>query len=163
LGFELQYRLFETLISFSGESIGMKEVWDSLVEHYGEQQVVSFATVEEKQPRVRPMTLIYTDDRFYMITGARGGKDAYKLRQLRDNPRFEYYHTLKGEKVDGFIRGMGESWEVEDEKVKENIYTLIEWSKGFFPTADHPDYVLLELKHDGFSYRFPDTREILRS
>jgi len=141
----------------------MKEVWDSLVEHYGEQQVVSFATVEEKQPRVRPMTLIYTDDRFYMITGARGGKDAYKLRQLRDNPRFEYYHTLKGEKVDGFIRGMGESWEVEDEKVKENIYTLIEWSKGFFPTADHPDYVLLELKHDGFSYRFPDTREILRS
>jgi len=163
LGFELQYQLFETLISFSGESIGMKEVWDSLVKYYGEQQAVSFATVEDKQPRVRPMTLIYIDDRFYMITGARGGKDAYKLRQLRDNPRFEYYHTLKGENVDGFIRGMGESGEVEDEKVKEKIYTLIEWSKGFFPTFNHPDYVLLELRHDGFSYRFPDKRKILRT
>jgi uncharacterized pyridoxamine 5'-phosphate oxidase family protein len=141
----------------------MKEVWDSLVKYYDEQQVVSFATVEEKQPRVRPMTLIYSDDGFYMITGARGGKDAYKLKQLRENPRFEYYHTLKGDAVDGFIRGMGESWEVVDETIKERIYNLIGWSKSFFPTADHSDYVLLELKHDGFSYRFPNTREILRT
>lgn len=141
----------------------MEQVWDKLVEYYGEQQVVSFATVEEKQPRVRPMTMIFTDGRFYMITGARGGKNAHKLRQLRDNPRFEYYHTLKGENVDGFIRGMGDSWEVDDTEIKEKIYSLIGWAKGFFPTADHPDYVLLELKHDGFSYRFPDTTEILRT
>ena len=125
--------------------------------------MVSFATVEEKQPRVRPMTLIYTNDKFFMITGARGGKDAYKLQQLRVNPRFEYYYTLKGEQVDGFIRGMGESWEVEDQKIREKIYNMIGWAKNFFPTVDHPDYVLLELKHDGFSYRFPDTREILRT
>lgn len=141
----------------------MKDVWDRLPRYYAEQQVVSFATVEEKQPRVRPMTLIYTDDRFYMITGARGGKDAHKLKQLRENPCFEYYLTLKGEKMDGFIRGMGESWEVENEEIKEKIFDLIEWSKSFFPTVDHPDYVLLELKHKGFIYRFPDTRDILRT
>lgn len=135
---------------------------DILKQYYGEQQVVSFATVEEGQPRVRPMTLIQSDDKFYMITGARGGKDAYKLKQLRVNPRFEYYHTLKGEKVDGFIRGMGDSWEVEDEDVRKKIYDMIPWAKSFFSTLDHPDYVLLELKHDGFSYRFPDSQEILR-
>lgn len=135
---------------------------DVLMQYYTEQQVVSFATVEEGQPRVRPMTLIHSDNRFYMITGARGGKDAYKLQQLRVNPRFEYYHTLKGEKVDGFIRGMGDSWEVKDEKVRKKIYDMIPWAKSFFSTLDHPDYVLLELKHDGFSYRFPDTQEILR-
>ncbi len=136
---------------------------DVLKQYYGEQQVVSFATVEEGQPRVRPMTLIHSEDKFYMITGARGGKDAYKLKQLRVNPRFEYYHTMKGEKVDGFIRGMGDSWEVKDEEVKKKIYDMIPWAKSFFSTLDHPDYVLLELKHDGFSYRFPDTQEILRT
>ncbi len=136
---------------------------DVLKQYYGEQQVVSFATIEEGQPRVRPMTLIQSEDRFYMITGARGGKDAYKLQQLRVNPRFEYYHTLKGEKVDGFIRGMGDSWEVKDENVKKKIYDMIPWAKSFFSTLDHPDYVLLELKHDGFNYRFPDTQEILRT
>lgn len=141
----------------------MKEIWDKLKEYYNEQQVVSFATVEEKQPRVRPMTLIYTEDRFYMITGARGGKDAFKLQQLRANPRFEYYYTLKGEQVDGFIRGMGDSWEVDDEAIRKKVYEMIPWAKSFFPTLDHPDYVLLELKHDGFSFRFPDTMEILRT
>ncbi len=83
--------------------------------HFKEQRVVHFATVEGRQPRVRPMTLIHCDDSFYMITGARGGKEASKLKQIRENPRFEYYLSLKGKEVDGFIRGMGETWEVEDQ------------------------------------------------
>jgi uncharacterized pyridoxamine 5'-phosphate oxidase family protein len=141
----------------------MKQVRNELMKYYGEQQVVWFATVDEKQPRVRPMTLIVACERFFMITGARGGKNAFKLQQLRENPRFEYYYSLKGESMDGFIRGMGESWEVKDQEIREKVYNLIEWSKGFFSTVDHPDYVLLELKHDGFSYRFPDSREIFRT
>jgi hypothetical protein len=51
--------------------------------HFKEQQVVHFATVEGRQPRVRPMTVIHCDDSFYMITGARGGKEAIKLKQMR--------------------------------------------------------------------------------
>jgi len=131
--------------------------------HFKEQQVVHFATVEGRQPRVRPMTLIHSGDSFYMITGARGGRDAHKLRQVRDNPRFEYYLSLKGEGVDGFIRGMGEALEVDDRDTRERIYSRIGWASGFFPTVDHPDYVLMELRHDGFSFREPDTREIMRT
>ena len=141
----------------------MTNLMDMLYRYFREQQVVSLATVEGMQPRVRPMTLIFSDNRFYMITGARGGKDSYKLHQIRENPRFEYYLTLKGEEVDGFIRGMGDTWEVEDKDTREKIYTLIEWATNFFPTADHPDYVLMELRHDGFSFRVPDTMKILRT
>lgn len=36
-------------------------------------------------------------------------------------------------------------------------------ASGFFPAVDHPDYVLMELRHDGFSFREPDTTEILRT
>lgn len=141
----------------------MTDLTDRIYEYFKEQQVVSFATVEGRQPRVRPMTLIHSDDRFFMITGARGGKDAYKLRQIRKNPRFEYYLTLKGEKVDGFIRGMGDTWEVRDRDTREKIYNKVEWATSFFPTVDHPDYVLMELRHDGFDFRAPDTMEILRT
>ena len=136
------------------------EILDKIMNSFNEQQVVSFATVEDKQPRVRPMTLIHLDGKFYMITGARGGKDAKKLLQIRENPRFEYYLTLKGNEMDGFIRGMGKTWEQDDETVKKKIYDKITWAANFFDTADHPDYVLLELEHDGFSYRWSDTREI---
>jgi general stress protein 26 len=133
---------------------------EKIMTSFNEQQVVSFATVEEKQARVRPMSLIHIDDRFYMITGARGGKNAKKLQQIRVNPRFEYYLTLKGENVDGFIRGMGEAWEVGDEATRKKLYDKVTWAAGYFDSASHPDYVLLELKHDGFSYRSPDTTEI---
>ena len=160
MGFELQYQVFERLISETNDSRAMTDLTDRIYGNFREQQVVSLATVEDRQPRVRPMTLICSDDRFYMITGARGGKDAYKLRQIRENPRFEYYLTLKGEEVDGFIRGMGDTWEVEDECTREKVYNMIGWATNFFPTADHPDYVLMELRHDGFSFRAPDTMEI---
>ena len=66
----------------------MTDLTDRIYGNFREQQVVSLATVEGRQPSVRPMTLICSDDKFNMITGARGGKDAYKLRQIRENPRF---------------------------------------------------------------------------
>ena len=136
------------------------EILDKIMNKFNEQQVVSLATTEEKQPRVRPMTLIHIDGRFYMITGARGGKDAKKLQQIRENPRFEYYLTLKGNEMDGFIRGMGQAWEQGNAETKKMIYDKITWATSFFDTVDHPDYVLLELEHDGFSYRWPDDRDI---
>ena len=141
----------------------MTELTDRIHGYFEEQQVVSFATVEGQQPRVRPMTLIHSEDGFYMITGARGGKNAYKLQQIRENPRFEYYLTLKGEKVDGFIRGMGDTLEVKDKDTREKVYNRTGWATSFFTTVDHPDYVLMELRHDGFSFREPDTMEILRT
>lgn len=127
---------------------------------FKEQQVVSFATSDGNQPRVRPMSLIHIDDGFYMITGARGGRDAKKLQQLGLNPRFEYYLALKGKNVDGFIRGMGEASEVVDEASRKKVYDRVEWAARYFDSPSHPDYVLLELKHNGFSYRAPDTQDI---
>ena len=151
--------MLEPLIK-SRDNIGVMEIQDKIMSSFNEQQVVSLATTEEKQPRVRPMTLIHMDGKFYMITGARGGKNARKLEQIRENPRFEYYLTLKGTKMDGFIRGMGKTWEQEDKATKKKIYDKITWAANFFDTADHSDYVLMELEHDGFSYRWPDDREI---
>ena len=136
------------------------EILDKIMNSFNEQQVVSFATTKGNQPRVRPMTLIHLDGKFYMITGARGGKNAKKLLQIRENPRFEYYLTLKGTEMDGFIRGMGRTWLQEDNSIKKKVYDKITWATNFFDTADHPDYVLMELEHDGFSYRWPDDREI---
>jgi len=133
---------------------------DEIMKRFKEQQVVQFATSDKEQPRVRPMSLIYMNKHFYMITGARGGKDAKKLQQLRVNPRFEYYMSLDGEKVNGFIRGAGDAFEVDDKTTKKRVYDAIDWAKGYFDRVDHPDYVLLELVHDGFSYRAPDDMEI---
>jgi len=153
------------LISLSGASdtVHLMEVMiEEVLSWYGEQQVVYLATAEGIQPRVRPMTLIKTGERFYMITGARGGVNAAKLVQIRRNPRVEYYMTLGGDEGNGFIRGEGVAEEVDDRETKEKIYDLIGWAKNFFDSVDHPDYVLMSIEHTGFSYRKPGEYEIHR-
>ena len=128
---------------------------------FGEQQVVYLATADGLQPRVRPMTLIRAGDEFYMITGARGGVNARKLVQIRANPRVEYYMTLVGERVNGFIRGEAVASIVDDPGTKEKVYDMVEWARGYFDSVDHPDYILLRIEHRGFSYRKPDTVDII--
>lgn len=136
------------------------QLLDTIMNHYKEQQVVQFATTDGRQPRVRPMSLIHLDKHFYMITGARGGREAKKLQQIRVNPRFEYYMPLSGVNVNGFIRGSGNVTEVDEVTARKRVYDAIGWAREYFDTENHPDYVLLELTHDEYSYREPDTTEI---
>jgi uncharacterized pyridoxamine 5'-phosphate oxidase family protein len=133
---------------------------ETLLSKLTEQQVVYLATVDGDQPKVRPVTLIYKDNRFYVITGARGGVNANKLAQIHENPKVEYYLTLKGEDGDGFIRGEASASIVDNQNTRTMIYNAIGWAKNFFPTVDHPDYVLLELRHHALSYRYPGEYEI---
>jgi general stress protein 26 len=138
------------------------EVMTDLQSHFTKEQVVQLATAEGDQPRVRPVTLIHIDGRFYVITGARGGVNAAKLVQIRGNPKVEYYLTVKGEGSDGFIRGEGTATIVDDRETKDRLHGEIEWASSYFPTPDHPDYVLLEFHPKGYSYRKPGTTEIVK-
>jgi len=126
------------------------------------QQVVYLATAEGDQPRVRPVSLIVTGDRFYVVTGARGGVNAGKLRQIRANPRVEYYLPLERNGSNGFIRGEGTAQVVGDQATRARLWGEVPWARDYFPTVDHPDYVLLEMVHTGYLFREPGTAEIVR-
>jgi general stress protein 26 len=125
------------------------------------QSVIYLATVEGDQPRVRPVTLVNLDAGFYIITGARGGRDASKLRQIKANPRVEYYLTLEEEKR-GFIRGEATASVIRDPATRERLFSEIEWAKSYFEGPEDPDYVLLGIHPRAYSYRRPGDYEILR-
>ncbi|MCW4048498.1 MAG: pyridoxamine 5'-phosphate oxidase family protein [Candidatus Bathyarchaeota archaeon] len=134
---------------------------EDVIPRFSKQQVVYLATAEGDQPRVRPLTLISHEDRFFIITGARGGVNAEKLKQIRVNPRVEYYLTVEEEGFQpGFIRGEADTAIVDDRGLREAIWGEIEWASNFFDSPSHPDYVLLELEHRGFRYRNPGEYEI---
>jgi uncharacterized pyridoxamine 5'-phosphate oxidase family protein len=126
------------------------------------QQVVYLATAEGDQPRVRPVSLIKLSGRFYVVTGARGGVNAEKLKQIRANPKVEYYLPLQRNGSNGFIRGEGTASVVDDPVTRERLHREVEWARDYFPTVDHPDYVLLEIKDSVYSFREPGTTEIIR-
>ena len=126
------------------------------------QQVVYLATAEGDQPRVRPVSLINVGERFYVITGARGGVDAEKLKQIRANPKVEYYMPLERDGSNGFIRGEGTASVVDDAAARERLHREVGWARDYFPSVDHPDYVLMEIKHKGYGFREPGTAEIVK-
>jgi general stress protein 26 len=126
------------------------------------QGVVYLATVEGDQPRVRPVTLVSLDAGFYVITGARGGRDAAKLQQIRNNPRVEYYLTLEEGENKGFIRGEATASVIPDPVIKERLFSEIQWAKSYFQGPEDLNYVLLGIHPRAYSYRRPGDYEILR-
>ena len=136
------------------------EIIQEVMARFQGQNLVYMATVEGDQPRVRPVTLIHLDDQLYVITGARGGAETGKVRQIRVNPKVEFYMTIEGEGGQGFIRGETVTSIVEEPPLKERLYREIDWAKEYFDGPGDPSYVLLRLKPRAFKYRRPGEYEI---
>jgi len=124
--------------------------------------LIYLGTVEGGQPRVRPVSLIKSEDGYYVITGARGGQNAGKVLQIKANPKVEYYLTLADGEKRGFIRGECNASIVEDPNISARLHGEVGWAKSYFDTPTHPDYVLLKLVHRAYSYRKPGEFEIKR-
>lgn len=136
---------------------GMREEIESWLEG---DNLIYLATVEGDQPKVRPVSLIRSEDGYYVITGARGGRNAGKVRQIESNPRVEYYLTLADGEKRGFIRGECNASIVEDPSIKARLHGQVVWAKSYFESPSQPDYVLLRLIHRTYSYRKPGEFEI---
>lgn len=59
-----------------------EEVW----RHFKDFQYVFLATVEGNQSRVRPVTLIYFDKRFWITTDT----ESAKVKQIQGDPNIEF-------------------------------------------------------------------------
>ncbi|MGD2142535.1 MAG: pyridoxamine 5'-phosphate oxidase family protein [Candidatus Bathyarchaeota archaeon] len=129
---------------------------------FEKQNLIYLATAEGDQPRVRPVSLIHLGGNFYIITGARGGRNAAKLNQIKKNPKVEYYLTLAEGEKRGFIRGEATVYITDDPSLKEQLFEEIEWAKDYFKDPTDPDYVLLKLHPITYFYRRPGEYEINR-
>lgn len=130
--------------------------------HFRRQNLIHMATVEGDQPRVRPVTLIHLDDELYVITGARGGAETGKVRQIKENPKVEFYMAIQSEGNQGFIRGETVASIVEDPDLKERLYGEIDWASSYFEGPEDPSYVLLHMESKAFMYRKPGEYDIVQ-
>jgi general stress protein 26 len=137
-----------------------EEALQGVLEHFQKQQIIYMATAEGDQPRVRPVSLIRLDDEFYVITGARGGTETGKVKQIKVNPKVEFYMTIQGEGSQGFVRGETVVSIVDDPGLKERLYGEIDWASSYFDGPEDPSYVLLHMEPKAFHYRKPGEYDI---
>jgi len=104
-------------------------------------QIIHLATWDGESPRVRPVSLIFDEGRFWVSTGSRDAK----VSQIEDNPVFEFSLVLQGEESKGSLRCSGSAGIVEDQETRSRISRSIPFFGQFWDTPEDPSYCLIEL------------------
>ena len=114
-------------------------------------QPVYLATSMENQPRVRPVTLIYHEGRFYIATGS---WDA-KVKQIAANPKVETCLMIKEDPYSGYARACGELHTVSDEAIRREIFEAAPFLSNYWNEPTDPGYVLYQMSWEEVEYMKP--------
>ncbi|RKX88447.1 MAG: hypothetical protein DRP58_00395 [Spirochaetes bacterium] len=116
--------------------------------YFKQTQPVYLATNDGNEPRVRPVTLIWFEEKFWIATGS---SDA-KVKQLFSNDNIEFCLPIKDDKNMGYIRGAGIAEIMEDLVTRTKIADNIEFIKHFWQDPSDPDFVLLHIDLQEIEY-----------
>ena len=109
--------------------------------YFKKMQNVFLATADLDQPKVRPVTMLYYNDRFWIGTGT---GDA-KIRQIEQNENVEFCLLVKGENTTGYIRGTGKAVIIEDAATRKLLADAMPYFKDFWNDPADPRFTLLEM------------------
>jgi len=115
-------------------------------------QHIFLATEKGHQPRVRPVTLVNYDQRFWVLTGT----DSEKVKQIRENPKIEFCLLFEESGHQGYIRVIGFAKIITDRETKVKIAKHCEFFGEHWKSFDDPNYTLLELKLNEIEYLRPE-------
>jgi general stress protein 26 len=129
-----------------------------ILDRFRETQFVALATFDGMRPRVRPMTLIYLDRRFWMVTST----SSNKVTQIKQNPNVEFTYQFTENDEDCCIRMLGKAKIIKDKDSKTGIANRIGFFKDHWSGPEDPDYTLLEVLPDELQYVSPSGMKQLR-
>ncbi len=130
------------------ENEDIEEVWSQ----FKDFQHVFLATMEGDQPRVRPVTLINFDGKFWVTTDTW----SEKVKQIHKNPKVEFSFMFKKGDRDCCIRVTGLAKIIEDKLVKAKLASHCGFFSKHWESVDDPSYTLLEIFPSEATYVTPD-------
>jgi len=119
-----------------------------ILNKFKETQFVALATMDSIRPRVRPMTLINLDRRFWMVTST----SSSKVIQIKQNSNVEFTYQFNENSEDCCIRILGKAKIIKDKKTKTSMAKRIYFFNNYWSSPEDPDYTLLEILPDELQY-----------
>lgn len=133
----------------------MKEKSEYLIKevrnHFKDTQYIYLATCDGTKPRVRPVTLVLFNDRFWVLTGTNNAK----INQIKANKNIEFCLQIKRGKNIGYIRGSGEARFIQDSTTRKLIADNVSYFKDYWQSPNDPGFALLEIIIDDIEYLRP--------
>jgi uncharacterized pyridoxamine 5'-phosphate oxidase family protein len=124
-------------------------------EHLKGTPTAYLATLEDGQPRVRPVALVAWDGRLWITSGTRNGK----TRQMRRNMDVELCVPISEEKHDGYVRVAAEARFVIDSKTREAVAKAVPFFKNYWEGPDDERFTLIEVVPTEIEYLRPKETE----
>ena len=115
------------------------------------QATIYLSTIEGNMPRVRPVTMVKSGSRYFILTGS---NDA-KVKQIRKNNLVEVCYKIKEEKGIGYIRVDGSIDIVNDEEMKRQIADQTSYFNEYWSSPEDPNYTLLEFNMNNVEFLKP--------
>jgi pyridoxamine 5'-phosphate oxidase len=124
-----------------------KEVWSL----FKPNQCVYLATAEGDQPRVRPVTLLDIEKKFWIATGRRSAK----ARQMLRNPNVEFCLPLTETCGTGYLRVAGVATVETDAETRKKIGAQIPFLSEYWSGPDDPNVALFRITRVEIEYLKP--------
>lgn len=112
---------------------------------------IILATMEEDQPRLRPVTLIHLDGRFLVTTGTK----AKKVDHILKNPKVEFLLLLHEDENTGYVRGRCVASILEDNIIKRVLYERVPHVSQLWEGPEDVDLTIIELEPVEYDYMRP--------
>ncbi|MBU1050433.1 pyridoxamine 5'-phosphate oxidase family protein [Candidatus Bipolaricaulota bacterium] len=129
----------------------LDEIKTAVWMHFQPGQCVYLATAEGDQPRVRPITLLNLEEKFWIATSPRSAKS----RQILRNPNVEFCYPLSAECGNGYIRVSGIATITRDGDVIERIGGQIPFLTEHWTGTQDPDFCLIRITRVEIEYLEP--------
>jgi len=124
-----------------------QEIWS----YFKPMQKVYFATSQDNKPSVRPLSLIFHKNKFWIATGS---GDA-KIKQIESNNKVEFCLFISDDKNGGYIRGSGQANIVVDEELRKMIFEAVPFIKMFWDDPADKGFTLLDICLSNIEYMKP--------
>lgn len=111
-------------------------------------QKIYLATCNGEKPQVRPITLMFLDNRFYIATGS---LDA-KIKQIEDNNNIQLCYSISNDKNEGYIRISAKADLVQKIEVKKNLMDSVEFLKHFWSDPMDSSFMLYRVEPETVEY-----------
>jgi general stress protein 26 len=114
-------------------------------------QTVMLATCSDGKPHVRPMILIYHQNKFFFASGT---SDA-KAGQIAENSNAEMCLYFDTENSSGYVRAAGNLETIKDHGTRSEIHQVAEFIQSYFPKSDDPGFALYQMHWQTVEYMKP--------
>jgi len=110
------------------------------------------ATVEDDQPRTRPVSILWREDAVWLTSGASNGK----AQQVRRHPCVELCVPIERNDRHGYVRLSGEAEIVTDPEIRARIGAEFPFFGTFWEGTDDPRYTLIRVVPGEILYLRPE-------